>query len=71
MARFNEEIPHAPVQGGPLTHLGGGVPAAAIAGQQILMHQHQGKRFMQAPAMEGMGLVEDRAEVDPQPGPDS
>jgi hypothetical protein len=42
-----------------------------MAGQQILMHQHQGERFMQAPAMEGMGLVEDRAEVDPQPGPDS
>jgi hypothetical protein len=31
------------------------------------MHQHQGKRFMHAPAMEGMGLVEDRAEVDPSP----
>jgi hypothetical protein len=38
-----------------------------MAGQQILMHQHQGGRFMHAPAMEGMGLVEDRAEVNPSP----
>jgi hypothetical protein len=46
MARFNEEIPHGPVQGGPLPHFRGVVPAAAMAGQQILMHQHQGGRFM-------------------------
>jgi hypothetical protein len=35
--------------------------------KRSLMHQHHGERFMHAPAMEGMGLVEDRGEVDPSP----
>jgi len=38
-----------------------------MASQQIIVHQYQGGRFMHAPAMEGMGLVEDRAEVNPSP----
>jgi hypothetical protein len=35
-----------------------------MAGQQVFMHQRQGGRFMHALAMEGMGLVQDRAKID-------